>query len=149
MSEKMFPIMDIQSHSTEYIPWFYLSGCAERALKNHGQSLETLAQRGGLSWCEALALMEDRPWCRMDNDEAKRKVHQIIARTCKKCHGKLKWGDFAYNQEICWDCFVKEVDIMSECIDQYPTWMRDKINLHKDILKHLLATCGECHGKKI
>jgi hypothetical protein len=42
-----------------------------QALANHcGQSLERLRQRGGLSACEALAILDDRPWHAIDADDA-------------------------------------------------------------------------------
>lgn len=40
-----------------------------QAERNHYQSLQTLARRGGLSWCEAVAILEDRDWHKMDNAE--------------------------------------------------------------------------------
>ena len=49
------------------IPWGLIASHENQALKNHGQTLERLAQRHGLSFCEALAIIEDRPWCEMDN----------------------------------------------------------------------------------
>lgn len=44
------------------IPWKMISPHAARALKNHGQSLSRLADRGGLSAKEALCIIEDRNW---------------------------------------------------------------------------------------
>lgn len=41
-----------------------------QARTNHSQSLETLADRGGLSPCEALAIMEKRRWYKFDTMEA-------------------------------------------------------------------------------
>lgn len=35
---------------------------AQQALNNHYQTLERLAERGGLSPCEAMAVLEDRDW---------------------------------------------------------------------------------------
>jgi len=58
------------------IPWDYLN--EEWALRNHNQTTFTLARRGGLSPCEALAVIERRPWHRMDDAEA---VKQLIAAT--------------------------------------------------------------------
>lgn len=37
----------------------------EWAERNHKQSLRELANRGGLSMCEALAIIERHPWERM------------------------------------------------------------------------------------
>ena len=44
------------------LPWAVIAPHAEQALKNHSQSLERLAERGGLSCCEAAAILEDRRW---------------------------------------------------------------------------------------
>jgi hypothetical protein len=42
-----------------------------QAERNHYQSLQTLARRGGLSWCEALAIIEDRDWSADPDAEVK------------------------------------------------------------------------------
>ena len=41
------------------IPWTLIAGHEYTAGLNHGQDLETLARRGGLSSCEAVAILED------------------------------------------------------------------------------------------
>jgi hypothetical protein len=42
------------------IPWELISPHEAQALRNHcGQSLQQLAERGGLSACEAVAVLED------------------------------------------------------------------------------------------
>ena len=51
-------------------PWHLIEPHSKQAMKNHGQTLERLAERGGLSPSELLAVMEDREWHRMDQDEA-------------------------------------------------------------------------------
>ena len=51
------------------IPWAMIQPHEATALKNHQQSLETLAQRGGLSSCEAVAILEDRAWSEIENSE--------------------------------------------------------------------------------
>ena len=38
---------------------------------NHSQTLARLNERGGLSWGEALAVLEDRPWTAMEGSEAR------------------------------------------------------------------------------
>ena len=48
------------------IPWDLIASHEARAIRNHDQSLQRLAERGGLSPDEALAVIEDRPWHRMD-----------------------------------------------------------------------------------
>jgi hypothetical protein len=51
----------------------------EQARRNHGQSLRRLAERGGLSWCEAAAIIERREWRAMDDAEAERIVRAALA----------------------------------------------------------------------
>lgn len=41
-----------------------------QAQANHGQSLRRLNERGGLSACEAVAILEDRAWRRMSHEDA-------------------------------------------------------------------------------
>ena len=48
-----------------------------QAQTNHGQTLQRLAERGGLSLCEALALIEKRRWRRMEFGDA---LNQLIDR---------------------------------------------------------------------
>lgn len=44
------------------IPWDMIAPHEEQAQSNHGQSLERLAQRGGLGASEALDIIEGRSW---------------------------------------------------------------------------------------
>ena len=60
------------------IPWDALAPHERQAERNHDQSLETLARRGGLSPCEAVAILEDRPWTAMDATEAKRRMVELV-----------------------------------------------------------------------
>lgn len=53
-----YPILG--SYPRQYIPRGLLDPHAEQAWENHGQSLDGLAKRGGLSWVEALAVIEDK-----------------------------------------------------------------------------------------
>jgi hypothetical protein len=48
------------------VPWDLVAPHAAQAQRNHGQSLETLARRGGLAPDELFAVMHDQPWQRMD-----------------------------------------------------------------------------------
>jgi hypothetical protein len=56
---RMFPIM---GKTLTSVPWSLLAPHEAQAVRNHSQSLERLAQRGGLSACEALAVIEGRKW---------------------------------------------------------------------------------------
>jgi hypothetical protein len=44
------------------VPWDFLAPHEDRALRNHDQTLERLAERGGLSPREALCVVLDRHW---------------------------------------------------------------------------------------
>jgi hypothetical protein len=64
--ERLFPIQGGPA-----IPWSAIAPHEAQAMQNHGrQDLATLARRGGLSPCEAVAVLEDRPWHRMDAADA-------------------------------------------------------------------------------
>lgn len=52
------------------IPWSALARFERQAIVNYGRSLEQLAAKGGLSPCEAVAVIEGRPWERMPYTEA-------------------------------------------------------------------------------
>ena len=60
------------------IPWKSIAPHEKQALINHGQSLEKLASRGGLSWCEALAVLQDSKFIEMPEEEAKEKVLALL-----------------------------------------------------------------------
>ncbi len=50
-----------------------------QARSNHcGQGVVRLAERGGVSPCEALAILEDRPWHQMDYQESKAALRKKI-----------------------------------------------------------------------
>lgn len=51
-----------------------------QALKNHDQTLKRLKERGGLGAAELLAIMEDRPWKQMMEDDAFRALGEILDR---------------------------------------------------------------------
>ncbi len=71
-----FPIL----RGNTAIPWFVVEARRAQAYVNHGQSLEQLADRGGLAWAEMLAVLENRPWKQQPADEAKRRVMVIVNR---------------------------------------------------------------------
>ena len=65
------------------IPWEMIQGHDEQAKLNHcKQDLERLRQRGGVSACEALAILDDREWEMMDDtkayDEVARRVNIFL-----------------------------------------------------------------------
>lgn len=74
---ELFPIMADQGR-VEYIPFSVIEGHEAQAMRNHGQTLKRLAERGGLDYVETLAVLEDRHYTKMENKTAKAKVLQII-----------------------------------------------------------------------
>ncbi len=87
--EKRFPILN----TVGFIPLAAIAPHENQALKNHYQTLERLAERGGLAWSEALAVLEDRPYTKIDEKEAKHKVIQIVSKKCISCGKSLQIGD--------------------------------------------------------
>lgn len=76
-----FPIQRIdesQVRQPTSIPWELLN--ERRADLNHGQTLQELARRGGLSVTEALAVIENRPWHRMEVAVAVQKLEHLVDR---------------------------------------------------------------------
>lgn len=70
---KRFPIMEGPS-----IPWAMILPHDRQAQCNHDQTLKRLASRGGLSCCEALAVLDDRRWKSMDEAEAHKQLSQRL-----------------------------------------------------------------------
>jgi hypothetical protein len=64
--QRMFPVL--YSHGEERglkeVPWDFLKPHESQAFKNHDQSLETLASRGGLGLDEMLAIVREVSWFR-------------------------------------------------------------------------------------
>lgn len=76
--KRAFPVLrDFRvhdGHCPKFIRWDVLDeGWAQ---KIHGQTLTRLAERGGLSPCEALANIERREWHRMNYYEACKQLKQ-------------------------------------------------------------------------
>ena len=66
-------------------PWPILAPHEAQARKNYGgQSLERLAERGGLSVSELLAILEDRPWKGMRSVKAINELFKIINEATQK-----------------------------------------------------------------
>lgn len=65
-----------------HIPWDTIMPHEPQALHNHGsQSCMRLAERGGLTPDEAVAVLEDRPWKRMDHAEAEQRLEELAQLT--------------------------------------------------------------------
>lgn len=74
-----FPILG--SKPKEYISLKVIKPHEKQAIRNHGQSLQRLAERGGLGWIEALCVLEDREYdfhTKLTEEIARIKVLEII-----------------------------------------------------------------------
>jgi hypothetical protein len=75
------------------IPWSLIASHEHQAMRNHGQSLEVIARRGGLIADEACAVLEDRPWRRMPRADANGRLLQLMADHWPVNHGeKAGWA---------------------------------------------------------
>ena len=60
MTRSAMPIMG--ATLLNEIPWDFIAPHEQQALANHGQTLNRLAERGGLGASEALDIVEGRRW---------------------------------------------------------------------------------------
>ena len=133
--EKKFPILG----ELDEIPWAAIAPHEPQALKNHYQTLERLAQRGGLAWSEVLSVLLDSRYTKIDEAIAKRKVLQIVSKKCIVCGEPLQFGQFAYNQNMCWNCFQRKVSsIVKEFNEQSD----------QDLIKYMMAVVAERFGEE-
>lgn len=44
------------------VPWWFVAPHEAQALANHDQTLDRLAQRGGVDWVELEGIVTDQPW---------------------------------------------------------------------------------------
>ena len=70
----MFPIQDGPA-----IPWSLIAPHEAQARRNHNQTLKRLAERLGLSPCEAVAVLEDREWRPMPKAEALVRLKALVS----------------------------------------------------------------------
>lgn len=62
-TERTFPVLGTTASDRWHtVPWDMVAPHEAQALRNHGQTLERLAERGGLDWSELLRVLEDRPF---------------------------------------------------------------------------------------
>ena len=66
-TDRLFPVL--KGVTLKFIPWGLLDPHRRQADRNHGQTLEKLADRGGLSAEEAMAVIEGRRWTPLPDAE--------------------------------------------------------------------------------
>lgn len=67
--QKLFPVM-LDMRTVAYVPFSLVKAHERQALRNHMQTVERLADRGGLDCTELAAVLEDREWRRISPEEA-------------------------------------------------------------------------------
>lgn len=86
MSERQFPILnsDRTPDLPRSVPWALVAPHERQAIRNHGQSLNRLAERQGLSWVELWHVINDKDWDysrKHDNREAAAQVLCALSST--------------------------------------------------------------------
>lgn len=81
MSEFSMPIQNDDDASLDG-PFVWSPTDEDRlwAKNNHSQTLERLKDRGGMSWCEMLAIVNHRPWHAADQAKAKAACEANVSR---------------------------------------------------------------------
>jgi hypothetical protein len=86
MSERLFPVHPdaraLLPDAPAAVPWAVLLERRWRVGRNHGDTPERLAERGGLSWCELVAILEDRPWRPMPARLAYERFRRLTVELC-------------------------------------------------------------------
>lgn len=76
----MFPVLtgEHSQHEGVCIPLSLIVSHENQCQRNHGQSIQRLAERGGLSPCEIVAIIEDREWKPMQEHDAWKFIFQSV-----------------------------------------------------------------------
>ena len=70
-------------------------------------------------------------------------------RTCEVCDTPLKLGKFAYEQKMCWPCFVQRTTlIMLTLYQNCPTDQLKIADRHVKQIEWMLGVVAEAFGKK-
>ena len=136
MSEKKFPILG----TNESIDWNLIAPHEKQAMENHGQTLEKLARRHGLSWYELLCVMADKKLL-VDIEYDKEKDYEKLCRqvllleelkqyraigTSEEClaavekqnvNKELESHDEKHTLECC-------ISLMQEMVNEFAEWYR-------------------------
>ena len=77
--KKKFPVITTPRRDGAFIFWDMIEPHREQAHRNHGQTLERLAERGGLGPEELVAVLEDRAYYPMKYEEAERRLGELVS----------------------------------------------------------------------
>jgi hypothetical protein len=78
--ERTFPVLGPRwPDAPREVPWDFIEPHRRQALKNHDQTLERLAERGGLDPTEMVAVLEDRHYRNIRQIEAVDRLKELLA----------------------------------------------------------------------
>lgn len=139
------PIMG--SKRIKSIPWGVIDGHERQAQSNHYQTLERLAERGGLAPAEAVAIIEDRKFHNMDNTMAEDRLIEACEawnpRTAPSSADSVAGGgvelpkgllDFIYSADL----YAVLMDAQHATNAPATTWMANKAITKLDNLKEAM-----------
>jgi hypothetical protein len=75
VSERRFPVLfgsreqHLMAELPRSVPWSVLAGHEDQAQQNHSQTLERLAERGGLGWDEMWCIVHGKRWHERADEE--------------------------------------------------------------------------------
>lgn len=87
--DQLFPVLQHDHASRVFVPWTLVAWHAEQVRRNHGQSIAQIAARGGLALSELAAVLVDRPWRKISDEEAWRIVWKAYAHALAVHGGSL------------------------------------------------------------
>lgn len=67
-------------HPASTVGWNPSPDDHKQAMRNHGQTLHRLNERGGMAWCEMAAILEHRPHHDMHWEKAMAVVGDVLQR---------------------------------------------------------------------
>lgn len=89
--DRQFPI--VFDEVIKSVPWALLEPHEAQAIKNHKYPLETLANMGGLSPEEAVAIIEGRAWERAPFSQSRQKLLDYVSGALGKPQAPAPSGD--------------------------------------------------------
>lgn len=77
--QRMFPVLRAKGGCPTLVPWDFIAPHERWAMNNHSQTLERLAERGGITAGEMVAVIEGRRWTPMEYEKATARLEELLA----------------------------------------------------------------------
>lgn len=69
--------------------------------------------------------------------------------TCIECGKEFKLGKFAYQQEICWDCFCEEVENILRHLEKFhPSFSHNDCLKHREMVDFMMYAVAATYGEE-